>query len=222
MSEHLPNPEPVMSAAPEASPAERRRMRVRAAILDAAEKVFTEEGEDGLSIRRLAEEIDYSPAAIYKYFESKEELVEELKELFFARILERVGALRESDAPFEVRVRQCLIGYVRTALEKPQHYLAAFTGVQEDARPVLGDSNKARAFDFLSEIVREGQELGYFNADVDQVALATSVWASLHGAASLLAHMPELHAEKPCPTALNREAFLDLHAETVLNGLLKR
>ena len=54
----------------EISPAERRRLRVRGAILDAAEKVFAEEGETGLSIRRIADEIDYSPAAIYKYFSS--------------------------------------------------------------------------------------------------------------------------------------------------------
>ncbi len=38
---------------PEESPAERRRQRVRTAILDAAERVFSNEGEAGLSIRRL-------------------------------------------------------------------------------------------------------------------------------------------------------------------------
>ena len=53
---------------------------MRGAILEAAERVFSVEGEAGLSIRRLAEEIDYSPSAIYKYFGSKDELVDELKE----------------------------------------------------------------------------------------------------------------------------------------------
>ena len=40
------------------TPAERRRLKVRGAIIDAAERVFALEGESGLSIRRLAEEID--------------------------------------------------------------------------------------------------------------------------------------------------------------------
>ena len=69
------------------TPAERRRIRVRGAILEAAERVFAVEGEAGLSIRRIADEIDYSPAAIYKYFGSKDELIDELKEAFFGRIL---------------------------------------------------------------------------------------------------------------------------------------
>ena len=67
----------------EQTPATRRRNKVREAILAAAERMFAKEGESGLSIRRLAEEIDYSPSAIYKYFGSKEELLEELKDSFF-------------------------------------------------------------------------------------------------------------------------------------------
>ncbi len=53
------------------TPAERRRLKVRDAIIEAAEDLFTKEGEQGISMRRLAEAIDYSPAAIYKYFDSK-------------------------------------------------------------------------------------------------------------------------------------------------------
>ena len=64
------------------TPASRRREKVRQTILEAAERVFAEEGYEGLSIRRLAEEIDYSPSAIYKYFASKTELVGCLKEAF--------------------------------------------------------------------------------------------------------------------------------------------
>ena len=48
------------------SPAERRRRKVRDAIVSAAEEIFAEEGEAGLSMRRIAERIDYSPAALYK------------------------------------------------------------------------------------------------------------------------------------------------------------
>ena len=83
------------------SPAERRRHKIRARILSAAEQVFAREGVDGLSIRRLAENIDYSPAAIYKYFKSKDELVDELKETFFGLILPSRQAL-------------CLICYLKT------------------------------------------------------------------------------------------------------------
>ena len=204
------------------SPAARRRLRVRAAILDAAEKVFAEEGEDGLSIRRLAEEIDYSPAAIYKYFGSKEELVDELKELFFDRILARVAALRACDAPYPERARNCLFGYVMTALEKPQHYLAAFAGVQENHLAVEDSSSKARAFDFLTEMVQEGQRLGHIKGNLPPVTVAKSLWASLHGAASLMAHLPDFLEGDPDQVSLDRKAFLELHADMVLKGLMSQ
>ncbi|MEL7482131.1 MAG: helix-turn-helix domain-containing protein, partial [Pseudomonadota bacterium] len=100
------------------SPAERRRLRVRQAILDAAERVFAEDGEAGLSIRRLADEIDYSPGAIYKYFQSKQELVDELKESFFARILEQVEDVPDDTGPFLDYSRRCIETYIRTALER--------------------------------------------------------------------------------------------------------
>jgi AcrR family transcriptional regulator len=65
------------------TPAERRRLKVRDAIIGAAEEIFAEEGEAGLSMRRIAERIDYSPAALYKYFDSKEALFQEIREGFF-------------------------------------------------------------------------------------------------------------------------------------------
>ena len=39
--------------APEVTPADRRRLRVRESIISAAERVFAREGETGLSIRRF-------------------------------------------------------------------------------------------------------------------------------------------------------------------------
>lgn len=91
---------------PAATPSERRRARTRSSTLKATEQVFVKEGEEGLSIRRLAEAIDYSPAAIYKYFVSKNELIDELKEVFFAQILENARALKNHPGDFASRSRE--------------------------------------------------------------------------------------------------------------------
>ena len=109
------------------TPASRRREKVRQTILEAAERVFAEEGYEGLSIRRLAEEIDYSPSAIYKYFASKTELVGCLKEAFFIRLVRNIENAIEGQGPGNWEsVRDCTRAYVTTALEKPHHYLAGF------------------------------------------------------------------------------------------------
>ena len=53
---------------------ERDREAVRRSILDAARELFVAEGFQNVSIRKIAERIEYSPAAIYGYFASKDDI----------------------------------------------------------------------------------------------------------------------------------------------------
>ena len=53
---------------------ERDREAVRRSILDAARELFVVEGFQNVSIRKIAERIEYSPAAIYGYFPSKDDI----------------------------------------------------------------------------------------------------------------------------------------------------
>jgi len=50
----------------------------RSLILDAARKVFEAEGLDGASLRAIAAEAGYTPAALYFHFESKEAIYAEV------------------------------------------------------------------------------------------------------------------------------------------------
>src|SRR4030081_1505419 len=83
----------------------RDREAVRRAILDAARDLFVSEGYQNVSIRKVAERIEYSPAAIYGYFSSKDDLFFALAEEGF-RLLgdpgdlvkrERLGSLAPLD-----------------------------------------------------------------------------------------------------------------------------
>lgn len=58
-------------------------------ILDAATQLVAESGLDALSMGKLAEAVDYTPGALYRYFGSKDALLSQL----VAKILEDVGAL---------------------------------------------------------------------------------------------------------------------------------
>jgi len=206
------------------SPAERRRNKIRARILTAAERVFAQEGAEGLSIRRLAENIDYSPAAIYKYFSSKDELVDELKEAFFELILENVNRIADTATPFAERARDCVATYVRLAIEKPYHYAAAFAGESVTDAPVDGEpgfdlSNKGQAFNVLSGMIAEGVEIGAFRRDIDPTLAAKSVWASMHGLAMMIVHIPSFPALKPDQPSLAQDEFILFHADQLIRGL---
>jgi AcrR family transcriptional regulator len=65
----------------------RERLSMRRAILDAARELFVAEGFRTVSMRKIADRIEYSPAAIYSYFESKDDIFFALAEEGF-RILE--------------------------------------------------------------------------------------------------------------------------------------
>ncbi|MEL6257427.1 MAG: TetR/AcrR family transcriptional regulator [Pseudomonadota bacterium] len=207
------------------SPAERRRNRVRGDILEAADEVFGREGEAGLSIRRLAEAIDYSPAAIYKYFGSKDDLLNELKNAFFERLLERMDELQALDRPFQERMRACVSGYVRTALENPRHYAGAFDGVtsvfEGASRHHASPASKFRAFDRLQAMISEGVSEGLLRSDQPPDILAKSAWAAMHGLAMLFAHLPHFPKFADDDNAPNQNEFIDIYADTIVNGLEK-
>ena len=57
---------------------ERERSETREKILDTARELFVEEGFDGVSMRKIAERVEYSPTAIYMHFADKEQLFMEI------------------------------------------------------------------------------------------------------------------------------------------------
>jgi AcrR family transcriptional regulator len=65
---------------------EREKSEIRDKILDAARELFITEGYDGVSMRKVAEKIEYSPTAIYLHFADKQELFHELCHEDFARL----------------------------------------------------------------------------------------------------------------------------------------
>ena len=54
---------------------ERERDAVRTKILDAARELFVAHGYGGVSMRAIADKIEYSPTVVYKHFEDKEALI---------------------------------------------------------------------------------------------------------------------------------------------------
>ena len=67
---------------------EREKSEVRDKILDAARELFIAEGYEGVSMRKVADKIEYTPTTIYGYFEDKEDLFRQLCHEDFARLAE--------------------------------------------------------------------------------------------------------------------------------------
>jgi AcrR family transcriptional regulator len=108
---------------------ERDREAVRRSILDAARELFMAEGFQHVSIRKIAERIEYSPAAIYGYFPSKDDIFFALAEEGL-RLLGDPGAVesdpRYKDAPPLERVRAMFWRLYEFSCEQPQYFALIF------------------------------------------------------------------------------------------------
>ena len=105
---------------------ERDRESVRRSILDAARELFVAEGYANVSIRKIAERIEYSPAALYSYFASKDDIFYALAEEGF-RLLHRTDApdVRAKVAPLD-QLREMLWHFYEFSKEQPQYFALMF------------------------------------------------------------------------------------------------
>jgi AcrR family transcriptional regulator len=159
---------------------EREKTELRGRILDAARELFMSEGYDRVTMRRIADAIEYSPTAIYLHFEDKDSLVRALCADEFGRLLAALPSRAPSD-PVEA-IRQLGLAYARFGLSHPNHYRFLF---MTDKRQQRVSEEGERAFGLLRAAVARAVEAGRFRReDVD--ATAQVLWASLHGVVALL------------------------------------
>ena len=78
---------------------ERDRQAVRSKILDAARDLFAAEGYDAVTMRRIAEAIEYSPTTIYLHFKDKDALIRELCRIRLGRFGAGVFRARRRAGP---------------------------------------------------------------------------------------------------------------------------
>src|SRR4030088_889727 len=102
---------------------ERDREAVSRAILDAARELFVAEGFQNVSIRKIAERIEYSPAAIYGYFPLHDHIFVALAEEGF-RLRGGPAPVRQDprlqDAPRLERIRAVFWRLYEFSREQPQ------------------------------------------------------------------------------------------------------
>jgi AcrR family transcriptional regulator len=169
---------------------ERDREAVRRSILDAARDLFVTEGYQNVSIRKVAERVEYSPAAIYGYFQNKDDIFFALAEEGF-RLLGDPGAephrrLLQTLAPVE-RVHAAFWRLYEFSREHPQYFALMFVD-----RSVPRISREYERFAFARElkvhIVEDIQgciDAGQFPASLDPVVAMRTLMVGILGVAVL-------------------------------------
>lgn len=165
---------------------EREKEELKELILNASKKILLREGQEGLSIRKIAAAIEYSPATIYLYYKDKDAILHELMEMGFMLMNKyMVSAFAEQD-PVE-RIHAIGAAYVKFGLENKDWYDLMFNSDKpmKHIEKCMEDWNEGMAmFNFLtmtcSEVIQKLKLKG-----LEDRILALHLWSLVHGLVNL-------------------------------------
>jgi AcrR family transcriptional regulator len=180
---------------------EKEKKKMRELILETAKNLFLEEGFAKVTIRRIAENIEYSPATIYLYFKDKNEILWALHAEGFEKFYKQQQTILSIKDPWK-RLRKHGEVYLSFAMKNREYYDLMFImrGPMKEMKELKGEKEweiGMRSFEFLKENIRVCMEAGYLpRADLDVAAFA--IWSFTHGIASLVirdrtCHFPDEH-----------------------------
>ena len=167
---------------------EKQKAEIRQQILDASMKLFTDEGFDRVSMRRIAELIEYSPTTLYLYFKDKNEIFYSLHEMGFAKLNEFNRNLAEIKNPL-LRLHKMGENYVEFGMQNPEFYDVMFIMrapmevLEHRGEHICWDQGDA-ALDILKAVLQDCMDQGFMvKGSVEAAAMA--IWGMVHGLVSL-------------------------------------
>lgn len=163
---------------------DRERQAVTDSILDAARALFLAEGYPSVSIRKIAERIEYSPAAIYSYYPSKDDIFLALAEEGFLRLDAKVRSAMVTGDPLE-DVRAGWWAFYEFSKEQPEYFLLMFVD-----RSVPRITQQWDGFELLQQLldnavaaIQTAIDAGAFPATLSPNVAMHMLWAGLVGPA---------------------------------------
>jgi AcrR family transcriptional regulator len=155
-------------------------------ILDAARELFVAEGYRNVSLRKVAERVEYSPAAIYSYFSSKDDIFLALAEEGFRLLLSSKPDAVETASP-TAAIRAAFWHVYLFSKSHPEYYALMFLD-----RSVPRLSSDWQRFGFvrdmkteIAEMIRRAIDSGELAAGTDPQAVFRILFAAIHGAAAM-------------------------------------
>ncbi|HVI39231.1 MAG TPA: TetR/AcrR family transcriptional regulator [Anaerovoracaceae bacterium] len=192
---------------------DREKLQMKNLIVQAAAHIIVNEGYDKLSIRKIANQIEYSPAIIYHYFSNKNEILSQVLRQGYQTLMSALSDGQTTNGTPETRIKVLTRKYIDAALENPDQFLA----VQLNNSPEVleftaylfeGAAAEKPALTILAQAVQDicaGQ-----NVSSSEIELTAQIIA-----ASTLGLITKLILEKDI-SEQQRKQLIDQFAETVV------
>jgi len=192
---------------------DREKLQMKELILQAAAHIIVTEGYDKLSIRKIADQIEYSPAIIYHYFSNKNEILSQVLRQGYQNLISSLAESQEQTGSPETKLKNLTRKYINTALEDPDQFLAVQLNKSPEVQEFtaylhVGAADEKPALKILARSVEEicaGQNLP--GSEIEMTAQII--------AASTLGFITKLILEKNISDN-QRKQLIDRFTETVV------
>jgi AcrR family transcriptional regulator len=171
----------------------RQKQELRERILDAARRIVIREGFGALSMRKIADAIEYSPATLYLHFESRDAIAHALCTEGYAQLLASFEPVLAIADPAE-RLKAIGRAYVAFGVVHPETYRLIFmedpsyTGaalVGGAAGADAGDDADDAAFGLMVDAIEALKADGRLPGAPESEVCAEALWATMHGIVAL-------------------------------------
>jgi AcrR family transcriptional regulator len=154
-------------------------------IAEEALKILEREGEDAVSMRRVAQAVGITPMAIYHHFPKREALLNFVVDSEFDKFLGYMQA-RPLRGSAESRLLASMDAYISYAFERPRIFDYVFSQPRPNARRYPDDFRARRSptLNPIADLVAQAMESGYLKRD-DVWEIALELWAHAHGYVTL-------------------------------------
>ena len=166
------------------TPPARKSDRTRERILDAAAVAFRERGFAATRLADIAERAELQAPSIYYYFDSKEELIEEVLSLgvtrTYAHVVERVSAVAEDD--HLGRLKAAIEAHLAMVLQTGNYSAAnlrLYGQMPDDIRKRLQRTQRTVGR-YWADLLSNAQDAGAIRADLDLSATRMLILGSLN------------------------------------------
>jgi AcrR family transcriptional regulator len=185
----------------------------RQEILEAAKRVFVEEGYEKATIRRIAAALGISSTALYVYFADKNAILAEICASTFYELTRQCEELSDTGPdPLEV-LRDAVTYYIEFGLGHPHEYHLTFnTPLPAEIKGQANDPGHC-AFQSFRALVQDMIRSRHLPEE-SGTALAQQLWAGMHGLVSLVLLRPDF-------PWIERSTLVKGHVRLLLEGVLQ-